>query len=122
MGSEYWASPCPSPFNGRKQSAAPFLSERELSFSFFHYSINNSHMHVYDFCISDIWVVVNFSVMDSIVIDGKPRIHHTAVSVKPVEQEFVFLIAFTILPQICSPVTNWCCEVKLQRNDCGIFA
>ena len=72
-------------------------------------------MHVYDFCISDIWVVVNFSVMDSIVIDGKPCIHHTAVSVKPVEQEFVFLIAFTILPQICSPVTNWCCEVKLQE-------
>lgn len=110
-GSEYWASPCPSPFNGRKQSAAPFLSERELSFSFFHYSINNSHMHVCDFCISDIWVVVNFSVMDSIVIDGKPRIHHTAVSVKPVEQEFFFQINrfyhFTSDLQPCNQLVLW---------------
>ena len=42
--------------------------------------------------ISNTWVEANFSVMDSIVIDGKPRIHHTAVSVKPVEQEFFFQI------------------------------
>ena len=42
--------------------------------------------------ISNTWVEANFSVMDSIVIDGKPRIHHTAVCVKPVEQEFFFQI------------------------------
>ena len=40
--------------------------------------------------ISNTWDEANFSVMDSIVIDGKPRIHHTAVSVKPAEQEFFF--------------------------------